>query len=39
MNVDKQVTEVNIGQAKLTAIQGDITRQDTDAIVNAANPA
>ncbi len=27
----------NIGQAKLTLTQGDITRQTTDAIVNAAN--
>jgi O-acetyl-ADP-ribose deacetylase (regulator of RNase III) len=26
-----------IGKAKLSLIQGDITRQDTDAIVNAAN--
>jgi len=29
--------EVNINQTKLSIIQGDITRQDTDAIVNAAN--
>jgi len=29
--------EVNINQTKLTIIQGDITKQATDAIVNAAN--
>jgi len=29
--------EVTINQAKLRIIQGDITEQDTDAIVNAAN--
>lgn len=29
--------EVMINQRKLSLIQGDITRQDTDAIVNAAN--
>ena len=38
MNMGQQGTEVSIGQAKLTAIHGDITQQDTDAIVNAANP-
>ncbi len=32
-----QATEVTINQAKLRIIQGDITRQGTDAIVNAAN--
>jgi O-acetyl-ADP-ribose deacetylase (regulator of RNase III) len=31
--------EVTINQVKLRIIQGDITRQDTDAIVNAANPS
>ncbi len=35
--MEKQVTEVKINQAKLSIIQGDITRQATDAIVNAAN--
>jgi len=30
-------TKVTIGQAKLSVIQGDITRQDTEGIVNAAN--
>ena len=30
--------EVVIGKARLQLVQGDITRQDTDAIVNAANP-
>jgi len=29
--------EVTVNQAKLRIIQGDITRQDTEAIVNAAN--
>jgi O-acetyl-ADP-ribose deacetylase (regulator of RNase III) len=31
--------EVNINQTKLAIIQGDITKQATDAIVNAANPS
>jgi len=35
--VEKQATEASINQAKLSIIQGDITRQTTDAIVNAAN--
>jgi len=35
--MEKQAVEVTINQAKLRIIQGDITRQDTDAIVNAAN--
>ncbi|MFC1952067.1 O-acetyl-ADP-ribose deacetylase [Chloroflexota bacterium] len=35
--MEKKVVEVTINQAKLSIIQGDITRQDTDAIVNAAN--
>jgi len=35
--VEKKTTEKSIGKAKLSIIQGDITRQDTDAIVNAAN--
>ncbi|MBA7514719.1 O-acetyl-ADP-ribose deacetylase [subsurface metagenome] len=35
--MEKQVVEVTINQAKLHIIRGDITRQDTDAIVNAAN--
>ena len=30
--------EVTINQARLFIIQGDITKQSTDAIVNAANP-
>ena len=30
--------EVNIGTARITLILGDITEQETDAIVNAANP-
>ena len=37
--MEKQVKEVMIGQAKLSIIQGDIIRQTTDAIVNAANPS
>lgn len=35
--MEKPVTEVNINQAKLAVIQGDITKQATEAIVNAAN--
>jgi O-acetyl-ADP-ribose deacetylase (regulator of RNase III) len=35
--MDKQTREVIVNQAKLAIIQGDITRQATDAIVNAAN--
>jgi O-acetyl-ADP-ribose deacetylase (regulator of RNase III) len=31
--------EVKIGQSTLELVEGDITRQDTDAIVNAANTA
>jgi len=37
--VEKQTTEVTINQAKLRIIQGDITQQATEAIVNAANPS
>jgi len=37
--VEKQATEVTIKQAKLCIIQGDITQQATEAIVNAANPS
>jgi len=32
-----EASEVTIGRAKLRLLQGDITRQATDAIVNAAN--
>lgn len=35
--MENQATEVTVNQAKLRIIQGDITRQSTDAIVNAAN--
>jgi O-acetyl-ADP-ribose deacetylase (regulator of RNase III) len=31
--------EVTINKAKLELVEGDITAQDTDAIVNAANPS
>ncbi|GAI55791.1 unnamed protein product [marine sediment metagenome] len=37
--MEKQVVEVTINQAKLRIIQGDITKQDTDAIVNLPIPA
>ena len=37
--MEGEVTEVNINQTKLSLIQGDITKQATDAIVNAANPS
>ena len=36
--MEKQTKEVIINQVKLAIIQGDITKQSTDAIVNAANP-
>ncbi|MFC1860318.1 O-acetyl-ADP-ribose deacetylase [Chloroflexota bacterium] len=35
--MEKQTVAVTINQVKLSIIQGDITGQDTDAIVNAAN--
>ncbi len=35
--MEKQAVEATINQVKLRIIQGDITQQDTDAIVNAAN--
>ena len=35
--MESQATKVIVNQAKLRIIQGDITRQATDAIVNAAN--
>ena len=35
--MEQQAVEIIINQAKLRIIQGDITKQDTDAIVNAAN--
>jgi len=31
------VNELDVGKARITLIQGDITKQETDAIVNAAN--
>jgi O-acetyl-ADP-ribose deacetylase len=31
--------EVKVGQSTLELVEGDITRQDTDAVVNAANTA
>ncbi|HEX9976048.1 MAG TPA: O-acetyl-ADP-ribose deacetylase [Dehalococcoidales bacterium] len=34
---EKRLTETTINQTRLSLIQGDITRQVTDAIVNAAN--
>ncbi len=37
--MEKQTTEISINQTKLSVIQGDITRQATEAIVNAANPS
>ena len=35
--MEKPITEVSINQAIISIIQGDITKQATDAIVNAAN--
>lgn len=37
--MEKQATEAKINQSRLSIIQGDITKQATDAIVNAANPS
>ncbi len=37
--MDKPTTKAVINQARLSIIQGDITKQATDAIVNAANPS
>ena len=37
--MEKNSAEVTINQARLAIIQGDLTQQDTDAIVNAANPS
>jgi len=36
--MEKRAKEVTLNQARLSIIQGDITKQATDAIVNAANP-
>ena len=36
--MEKQAREVMVNQARLAIIQGDLTKQATDAIVNAANP-
>ena len=35
--MDDPVTEITVNNAKISIIKGDITRQSTDAIVNAAN--
>ena len=35
----RNLVEADINQVKLTIIKGDITQQDTEAIVNAANPS
>ena len=37
MAIEEQMIETTINQAKLCVVQGDITVQDTDAIVNTAN--
>ena len=36
--MEKPATERTINKARISIKQGDITSQDTDAIVNAANP-
>ena len=36
--MEKNLVEATINQVKLSIIRGDITQQDTEAIVNAANP-
>ncbi len=33
------ITQIQINQSQLELVEGDITQQDTDAIVNAANPS
>ena len=38
-DMEKQAIEVTVNQTKLSIVQGDITKQATDAIVNAANPS
>jgi len=35
--MESQIAELNINQTKISIIEGDITKQTTDAIVNAAN--
>jgi len=35
--MEKPITEIQINNAKISIIQGDITKQATEAIVNAAN--
>jgi O-acetyl-ADP-ribose deacetylase (regulator of RNase III) len=37
--MENRANEVTINQTRLRLLQGDITRQATDAIVNAANPS
>jgi len=37
--VEKKTVDADINQVKISIIKGDITQQDTDAIVNAANPS
>ena len=37
--MENKANEVTINQTRLCLLQGDITRQATDAIVNAANPS
>ncbi len=37
--MEKQPYAVTINQTRLSLVQGDITQQETDAIVNAANPS
>jgi O-acetyl-ADP-ribose deacetylase (regulator of RNase III) len=37
--MENKITEVTINQTRLLLVQGDITRQATEAIVNAANPS
>ena len=37
--MERQTTEVTINRTKLSIAQGDITKQATEVIVNAANPS
>ncbi len=37
--MENKLAQITVNQAKLSIMKGDITQQDTDAIVNAANPS
>ncbi len=37
--MEKETFTVNINQVRLSVVKGDITQQETEAVVNAANPS